>query len=171
MSKVINLFAGPGAGKSTTAAGLFYLMKTKLSHKVELVTERAKELVYEGRYEDLADQGALLEEQEARQARLVGKVDYIITDSPLLLGLLYCRGQFATTPFMDRVKQAFNSYDNINFLIERVKPYQPYGRRQSEDSARWLDRQAWSMLAALDIPFKRIPGDESAPHTILKEFQ
>jgi len=25
--KVINLFAGPGAGKSTTAAGLFYYMK------------------------------------------------------------------------------------------------------------------------------------------------
>ena len=43
--KVINLFAGPGIGKSTTAAGVFWKMKT-LGFKVELVTEFAKSLVY-----------------------------------------------------------------------------------------------------------------------------
>ncbi len=46
--KVINLWAGPGAGKSTTAAGLFNLMKIR-GYNVELVTEFAKEMVYEGR--------------------------------------------------------------------------------------------------------------------------
>jgi len=40
-TKVINLFAGPGAGKSTTAAGLFAEMK-RANVDVELVTEYVK---------------------------------------------------------------------------------------------------------------------------------
>jgi hypothetical protein len=43
--KVINLWAGPGAGKSTTAAGLFLMKLT--GRRVELVTEYAKEVVYD----------------------------------------------------------------------------------------------------------------------------
>lgn len=82
MTKVINLFAGPGAGKSTTAAALFVLMKTE-GYKVELVTEYAKELVYAEDWETLNWQPAVTKEQDARQRRLVGKVDWIITDSPL----------------------------------------------------------------------------------------
>ena len=46
MTKVINLFGGPGAGKSTTAAGLFYEMKVR-DIKCELVTEYAKDMTYE----------------------------------------------------------------------------------------------------------------------------
>jgi ATP:corrinoid adenosyltransferase len=52
--KVINLWAGPGAGKSTTASGLFYLMKTA-DMQVELVTEYAKDMTWEGRHEVLQD--------------------------------------------------------------------------------------------------------------------
>ena len=44
--KVISLFAGPGAGKSTAAAGLFNLMKCK-GESCELVTEVAKGMTYE----------------------------------------------------------------------------------------------------------------------------
>ena len=44
--KVINLFAGPGAGKSTTAAGLFHLMKIA-GMNVELVTEFSRSWVVE----------------------------------------------------------------------------------------------------------------------------
>lgn len=42
MLKVISLWAGPGAGKSTTAAALFNLMKRE-RFEVELVTEVAKD--------------------------------------------------------------------------------------------------------------------------------
>jgi len=44
--KVINLFGGPGCGKSTAAAGLFHLMKSN-HMSVELVNEFAKEIVWE----------------------------------------------------------------------------------------------------------------------------
>ena len=41
----VNIFAGPGAGKSTLAAGLFWYMKQR-GEKCELVREFAKELVW-----------------------------------------------------------------------------------------------------------------------------
>ena len=47
----INLFGGPGVGKSTLAAGLFWFFKTnrltlKHSYVIELVREFAKDLVW-----------------------------------------------------------------------------------------------------------------------------
>lgn len=39
------MFGSPGSGKSTTAAGLFYKLKTS-DYNVELVTEVAKDLVW-----------------------------------------------------------------------------------------------------------------------------
>lgn len=46
--KVINLFGGPGIGKSTLAAGLFEHMKIA-GFNVELVNEYAKDMVWEQR--------------------------------------------------------------------------------------------------------------------------
>jgi predicted ATPase len=53
--KVINLYGGPGTGKSTTAAALFALMKRE-GYNVELVTEFAKDLVWTERNKELGDQ-------------------------------------------------------------------------------------------------------------------
>ena len=47
---VINLIGSPGTGKSTIAAELFARMKW-LGFDVELVSEYAKELVWEQRHE------------------------------------------------------------------------------------------------------------------------
>ena len=42
--KVINFYGGPGVGKSTKAAGMFYKMQLA-GYSVELVNEFAKECV------------------------------------------------------------------------------------------------------------------------------
>jgi len=55
MTKYINIFGGPGAGKSTTAALLFAEMKSG-GFKVELVTEVAKDFVWEDRSTTLSIQ-------------------------------------------------------------------------------------------------------------------
>lgn len=41
----INIFGGPGVGKSTISSGLFYQMKTR-GYKVEFISEYAKDLTY-----------------------------------------------------------------------------------------------------------------------------
>lgn len=90
--KVINLLSGPGAGKSTTAAGLFYQMKLK-GINVELITEYAKDMTWEERYNTLSNQLYIFAKQYSRQLRVKNKVDYIVTDSPLLLSF-FARGRY-----------------------------------------------------------------------------
>lgn len=165
--KVINLFAGPGSGKSTTAAGLFNIMKLS-GFNVELVTEFAKDLTWSGRYSDLENQFYILAKQEARLARLEGKVDYAITDSPLPLGLLYNHGRYRKAWFHAACIGVFNLYDNDCFFIERVKPYQKVGRNQTEQEAKLIDRETLDLLFKEDIGFTRVPGDDNAPKTLFE---
>ena len=87
--KVINLYGGPGSGKSTTAAGLYYRMKMA-HHNVELVTEYAKDLVYADRLEGMLDQQEyIFAKQNNRLHRLRNKTDWVVTDSPILLSTVY----------------------------------------------------------------------------------
>ncbi len=164
--KVINLFAGPGAGKSTTAAGLFNHLKVA-GKRAELVTEFAKELVYERNFERLNNQLLVLGEQEQRLRRLIpSKLDYVITDSPLLLSIIYMEKARRTEAYTQTVLELFDTYDNVNFIINRVKPYQNYGRTQSEGEARNLDNKIAAMLIAGKVPYTAVNGDADAAATI-----
>lgn len=137
MAKIINFFGAPSDGKSTTAAALFVLMK-RANYKVELVTERAKELVYEDREHQLKDQLSLLATQNKRIDRLKDKVDWVITDSPLLLTKVYAPANYFNG-FGRLVYGVYGSYDNIHVTVNRtVRPYQPYGRTQTEEQAAEL---------------------------------
>lgn len=133
-------------------------------HRVELVTEYAKDLTYEDAHCTLGNQLAILGEQDRRLRRLESKLDYVITDSPLLIGLLYVRPPYDEDWFVNAVHGAFSSYDNINILLRRVKPYQTYGRSQTEAQAIRLDER----LAAHLRPFGHfvVDGDEHAPEAI-----
>jgi hypothetical protein len=148
-TKVINLWAGPGAGKSTLAAGLFFMMKTK-GYKVELVTEFAKELVYAERWTALNDQEYVTNFQNERLERLVGKVDYIITDSPLPLAEIYVTGEDTYRKHCtEHAWDLFSRYDNVNIFVNRVKPYAEYGRTQNEADARIIDEKLRDLTAGM----------------------
>lgn len=146
--KVINLFAGPGAGKSTTAAGLFHKMK-KLGLNVELVTEYAKEKVYENARDIMTDQLYLLAKQNRKLERLRGVVDYAITDSPLLLcayyGKMYGKHPEIVVPL---AKKIFETYENINFFIIRTKSFNPVGRLGGEDNAIKADEDIKKLVTS-----------------------
>lgn len=167
--KVINLWAGPGAGKSTTAAGLFHKMKLA-GLRVELVTEYAKDLVYEKNSARLVSQLAIVGEQDCRLRRLLGQVDFAITDSPLPIPLMYAPPPFTAQWFTNAALGVFHTYNNINFVIDRVKPYSEYGRLQSESEAREVDNKVAIFLAHHNIPFTVIPGDEDAPAGIMRHL-
>ena len=152
MTKVINLFGGPGAGKSTTAAGLFVELKHR-DIKCELVTEYAKDMTYEKRHAILADQLYMLAKQNRRVSRLNGVVDYIITDSPLIIGLMYTPIDYYSA-FAPLVWEVFDSYRNINFYLNRKKAYQTYGRNQTETEARQIDIDMVTLLINHGVKYK-----------------
>jgi adenylate kinase family enzyme len=145
--KVINLYGGPGSGKSTTAAGLFY--KMKLQHKkVELVTEYAKDLVYANRLNDMLDQQEyIFAKQNQRLHRLRTHVDWVITDSPLLLGLVYVDQSWVCAhSFKELVRDTYSTYNNTNIFLKRPTEFQQYGRNHNEEESVVLDNSIHDML-------------------------
>lgn len=167
--KVINLFAGPGAGKSTTAAGLFHFMKLE-QMKVELVTEYAKDITWEKRHNILTDQLYIFAKQHRRVSRLRGEVDYVVTDSPLLQSLVYLTDDYPAV-FAQLVLEFWKSFENVNFVLERSKPYVAIGRSQSEDQARGIDASIRGILEKHAVPYEIVMGDAEAPGKILKKMK
>lgn len=168
--KVINLWAGPGAGKSTTAAGLFNVMKLK-GFQVELVTEFAKDLTYDKSFSVLKDQLLVFAEQHHRLFRLEGQVEWAITDSPLPLACIYANEDFRGW-MSEAVLGAYNRFLNFDIFVRRVKPYAQYGRNESEAQAVALDRDIrflWAEVAAAEhTRCWAVPGDHTAPEAIYK---
>jgi hypothetical protein len=155
--KVINLWGGPGAGKSTTAAAVFYEMK-KRQIEVELVTEYAKDMTWEKRHNVLSDQLYIIAKQNRRIQRLDGQVEFAITDSPLPLGLLYQPPGYFTT-FEPFVMEVWNSYNNYNFLLGRDFEYQPVGRNQTAEEAVEVDKALVNLLNSRKITYSRVTND------------
>lgn len=160
--KVINLWGSPGSGKSTTAAGLFHKMKMA-DYNVELINEFAKDVVWEGRQYLLADQLYIAAKQNRKLERLRGKVDYCITDSPLLLCLAYKPENYYNL-FDDFVKEVWDSYDNINFLIQRTHAYRNNGRYQSEDQTNQIERDIRDILHHYEQDCTFINGGDAAEY-------
>jgi len=162
---VVNLFAGPGHGKSTTAANLFVKFKT-LGVNAELAGEYAKDLTWSRRHHTLADQIYVFGKQHHRIYRLQQDCDLIIADSPILLGLAYTTDY--PSFFHQTVKWAFDQYNNINFVLNRTKPYNPKGRNQTESEAESKHYQIGQILHQYNIPFESTTGDDEGAEFIFQ---
>ena len=132
---IVNLFAGPGAGKSTLAAHAFSLLKYE-GINCELVTEYAKTRVWKEDHNTLKDQIYVFAKQRHKLIYLKNKVDVVITDSPILLSLVY--GDTSDS-FKVVVIQEHLALRNLNIWVDRVKPYKTDGRNQNEDEALSID--------------------------------
>ncbi len=165
---VINLFGGPSIGKSTQAAGLFYEMK-KQGYNVELVTEYAKELVWENRTKTFEDQLYITIKQHHRIQNLIGQVDYVITDSPILLGIMYLPKRYFSNA-KPLILELFNSYENYNYLLEGTHKFEPNGRIHTEDESIELTKKITNTMIIEDIDFSILPANESLLNTILGQI-
>ena len=159
----IQLFAGPGTGKSTTQAGLFHKFK-ELDHKTEMIHEYAKDLTYENADNKLKNQFYVTAKQHHRLKRIEdgGEVDYVIHDSPFIMGLAYLNkndSAFPNKAFENFVKELYSNYNNLNIFIERndSHKYQEYGRSQSYEEACQKDSEILNLLDDLSIPYIKMP--------------
>ena len=154
---IINLFGGPGVGKSTYAAGLFYRLKT-FDINCELVREYAKDRAWLGDHATLSNQAYVTCKQYFRQASVDGQVDVIITDSPIILGLVY-KGRGCTPSFQNWLLEVFNEFDNLNVFLCRnttSHPYNPKGRCQTEAEAENKDCEIFKLLELVNVPYHEL---------------
>lgn len=155
---IVNLFAGPGAGKSTLAAAIFANLKWA-DVDVELVREFAKDIVWEGSTHLLGGhhEPFIFGTQLKRITDLLGKVDVIVTDAPIMNSLLYYEGSYKD--IMGRlVVEIVRDMTNMNFFIDRKKKYKEAGRTQSYEEAINLDCRIKHILDKYMMPFVVYPG-------------
>lgn len=172
-SLIINLIGAPGSGKSTLAACLFGEMK-KLGYSVDLVTEYAKELVWEDRIATFDDELYIFAKQNHRLFRLNGKVDFIVTDAPILQKLYYMPKEF---DFSDLVIEVYNQYENLNYFLSRKWwDFESNGRNQTADESKEIENIMISKLDSYNINYNRINSDSTTDDDIkrilsdIKEF-
>ena len=156
MAIVINLFAGPGVGKSTTAARIFSELKMK-GVNCEMALEFAKDKVWEESFRTMDDQIYIFGKQFHRIWRLKDKVDVIICDSPLPISIVYDKEN--SQPFHALVMEQFNKFVNFNYLLERGVEYQSEGRVQTEEEAKEVDKTVKRVLDENNIEYKALPID------------
>ena len=166
MTLVINLFGGPGTGKSTTAAATFAELKHN-GVNVELVTEYAKDKVWERSTKVFGCQPYMLGKQYYRLWRLQDEVDVVVTDSPILLMLEFGRkwGQ----GFRNYVIELHNTFNNLNYFLVRQKMYNPKGRMQTEEEARELDVLFKQHLDGLAVPYDILESIRGAEQRITQD--
>ena len=177
MSTIINFFGGPGIGKSTQSAGLFSEMKKK-HLDVELTFEFPKIVAWEGNMSAIQDQFYITANQHRNISRLHGKVDYIIVDSPIILGPIYKNrysndgdypASFYDESFDHFVWGLFKKYKSLNILLTRDDAtYNENGRFQNLEESKEIDLEIKTTLLNNNVPFVEFSVNTNTPLEIFK---
>ena len=150
--KVINIFGGPGVGKTTQAHDLFVHLK-KLGYNTDIIPEYAKKLVYRNNNEILEKDQQYIFSKQLHEYRIREKsgVEIAISESPLPLSIVYNKITLSEDFefFENFVWHEFNKYDNLNIFLKRETDYQTIGRTQSEDVAKEVDIVVLDVISQL----------------------
>lgn len=172
---IINLFAGPGTGKTTVSADVFSALKKKHIN-CELVPEYAKDLTWQESYKVLQNQFYVWGKQHQRIFRLKDKVDVVVTDSPFLLSIVYDTlfrtklNKPKNTLFHQLIYQEYNEFKNLNFFLKRdsTLPYIEHGRNQKLEEAKELDNHILTMLQETQTKFWMCENVQNAADEIVR---
>lgn len=163
MSIIINLYGSPGVGKSTLSADVFAKLKLKRK-STELTREYIKSWVWEKRNINAWDQIYIMANQIRSESILYKKVDYIVTDSPILLVPFYefyLNGHEIVKPSaLNFIKYAESQgVTYLNFWLEKLDEYEEIGRNQDQTEAIGLDKQMKQWLIDCGVNLIDLPKD------------
>lgn len=155
MTTIINLWGGAGCGKSTLAALLYAHMKMQ-GRGVELVREYVKTWAWEGRPIRSEDELYIFTKQLRAEAHLYGKVEWIVTDRPLGLSVVYQRffkGNGAIETIWQGImhEQSEKGIKHLNLMVARNHPYQSAGRNQTEEESKAVDKICREVMPGMPL--------------------
>tara|TARA_R110000803_G_scaffold37781_4_gene81558 strand:- start:23082 stop:23618 length:537 start_codon:yes stop_codon:yes gene_type:complete len=176
MSKLINLFGGPGIGKSGIAAGLTYELK-KRHISCNQPYEYPKQLAWDQNLPAIKDQLYVFANQHRGIAQSYNKVDYIVIDSPILFSLIYKTyynsgypAKFYSGAFNQMILDLHNNYDNLNIVLERTVggAHNKKERFQTLEESIAIDNHTLKTLNENNIPYYSFKVDENTVSKILE---
>lgn len=164
--KRIALIGGAGCGKSTQCAHFFAMLKSE-SIQVDQVQEWVREAINRG----LIPKGNpwaqfwIYEEQKIKEDCIPKEIEYMVTDSPILLSYVYAllyakrpEDNYLLLKMYEKFINDIGRYDYV-FLCKREKPYVKDGTRtQSKEEALELDNIIIHLLEHHRIPYIVLEG-------------
>jgi RecA/RadA recombinase len=137
---IINIFGGPGTGKSTLALGLGFELK-KQGFEAAVIIEEAKPYALAEDSIDAPTQLKIMAAQHANESKYYGLADFIITDSPLELQGFYYWLRTGSNIYRELVAglRMYCTEERRNFLLVRSHAHSQRGRFQTEEQAKHLD--------------------------------
>jgi hypothetical protein len=172
MKTVINFISGPGCGKSVCASLVF--AELKMMHlKAEYVQEYAKSLIYEQRFEELNNQYNVSMSQYKSIKAVSEVVDFVVTDSPLLLGIYYNRTYPDNVCNVQKVENILinklSEFQNIYIFLERNHKFdfETSGRVHTHAQSIQIDEDLKKMLTEFNLPYKTFLSDRTSISGIL----
>ncbi len=132
--------------------------------EVVLIQEIATKMIEQKRIHKLQDQLGILADQHEPYFELNDNVDFLITDSPLILSALYQPKNYIKH-FEKMTVSTFNQYDNINFWINR--PKEGFSEKRRVHSLKESIKQDNKLKALMDkhnIPIDYTFNAESNTH-------
>jgi len=175
MSKLINLFGGPGIGKSGIAAGITYQLKSK-HISCNNPYEFPKTLAWDKNLPAIQDQLFVFANQHRGIAQSYGKVDYIIIDSPIMFSTIYHSyyttgypAEYYGKSFHTMVLDLHNKYDNLNILLKRSNTEINEAERfQDLKQSLEIDELCKAKLEEHNLPYHEIKMGKNTVKKILK---
>lgn len=148
---VINLFGGPGCGKSTLAAKLYSELKQQ-HIEVEYVNEYPKQLVYEENVLSLQNQILVFATQHHRIWTAARHNQIVITDSPILLSTVY--NPQTSVYLRQLIIEMHHQFTNFNILLTRVPSFHSMtGRIHSLQQSAELDQHIEEVLTSIEADY------------------
>jgi hypothetical protein len=166
---LVNIWGGPCTGKSSTAYLATAILKT-CGVNCELVTEFAKDLVWQNRLSSLQNCSYVFGTQFERIRQLEDKVDVVITDSPLELVLLYTPPDYPVE-FREYVKKICSNQERLDFLMCKTLPFSAVGRTQNEAEAIELQSKVRGLMDELEIEYTKAVDPEKAATLIIHKLR
>lgn len=148
------------------AAALFADLK-KRGFNAELVTEYAKDKVWEHNDTVFSNQVYILGKQSYRVSRVAGQVDVIITDSPILLSAIYNPDPEIQNELEALTVKMFNQYNNLNIVLKRTFPYQKEGRMHSEEQSSEIYQKIIECLNQNRIGYSVFDNKDDTQQTLM----
>ena len=157
---LVNIFGGPGAGKSTFAPGVVHCLK-KYGFEAVFITEEAKHWALGGCPIGEGTQLEIMFRQFDAEQRYYSYDCFIVTDSPLENNAYYCYARTGKGDYrnvVSRIREQ-SGIDQLNFWLQMPPHYHAAGRYQTEDEARKMADDMFGYFSYLEP--EPIPRDPS----------